>query len=201
MQGLFAKVRRACPRPLTVAGLRGGDARAAVGPVASRAAPHRWDDAHERAGERHGAVAVDGRRFLPRASPLRYQADLSQGGLKQTLAAHDPRTSAHTRKLQLVLTATRGVIGSVGSLASADQRYAKALVDYSGEHQEGIVKGPAADELTDMLDRIASIEYLTADALNDYLTALTQARTGVSTMQCEFALTDVRLQRHSGVRG
>ena len=108
----------------------------------------------------------------------RRQADLSQGGLKQTLAAHDPRTSAHTRKLQLVLTATRGVIGSVGSLASADQRYARALVDCSGEHQEGIVKGPAADELTDMLDRIASIEYLTAEALNDYSTALEQARTG-----------------------
>ena len=183
MQGLFAKARRICPRSrvrsLTVTGLRGGDSRAAVGPVASRASPHRPDDAEQRADGQHVAVAIDGRCLLARAfKSSRSLALNAQGGLKQTLTAHDPRVSTHTRKLQLVLTATRGVISSVGSLSSAGQRYAKSLVDFAGEHQEGIVKGPAADEIADVVDRLASIEYLTAETFNDYATAITQARTG-----------------------
>lgn len=75
------------------------------------------------------------------------------------------------------MTATRSLIGSVNSLSSAGQRYAKSLVDWSQE--PGLVKGPAADELADVIDRLAGVEYLAAEVLQEYATALGQARTGL----------------------
>jgi hypothetical protein len=91
--------------------------------------------------------------------------------LRDLAVKYNPSTSPYSLRVQQTIKSAKGVVSAQQTLQRENQTYAKSLFHYSQEQA-----GPGLEDVQDITDRLAFLEFKQGELHAEYATKLEQAR-------------------------